>query len=513
MFYQKLKYGFVSFLFSAVIFQTAHTKEADSKAVVAQVREYRVQNEAKILNELVKLLSIPNVASDRENIYKNTEHLMSMLQKRGVKTSLFEVDAGSPAVFGELQVPGAKHTVVLYMHYDGQPVNRENWRSDPWQPDLRDPNGSELSLSGLQTPFPTEARLYARSASDDKSPILAMLTALDALEQAGIPLSFNLKFFLEGEEEAGSSNLAAILEKYAGVLKADAWIFCDGPVHQTRRKKVSFGARGVTGVRMTVYGPVRPLHSGHYGNWAPNPIVLLTHLLASMRDTQGRILIDGFYEDVRPPTETERRALAEAPDIEEMLRHELGLAWSEGEGRLEERIMLPALNIRNIASGGAAARNAIQTEATAVVGFRLVPNQTIERVRELAEAHIRKQGFHIVNAAPDQETRRSHKKIIRLQWGDGYQPFRTSMDLPVSKAVMQVVEEAAGEAIVKLPTSGGSLPLFIFDRALKTPLIMVPMVNHDNNQHAENENLRIQNLWDGIEVYAALLARLGQVWE
>ncbi|NIR48445.1 M20/M25/M40 family metallo-hydrolase, partial [candidate division KSB1 bacterium] len=245
----------------------------------------------------------------------------------------------------------------------------------------------------------------------------------------------------------------------------------------------------------------------------PNPIVLLVHLLASMRDPDGNLLIDGFNDNVRPITETERAALAQSPNIDAELKRELGLAWSEGEGRLEERIMLPALNLRGIQSGGAAARNAIQTEATAVLGFRLVPDQTLERVKQLVEGHIRKQAFYIVSQTPDMQTRRMHSRIVKLQWGKGYPPLRTSMDLPVSKAVVRVIEGAVGEPIVKLPTFGGSLPLFIFDKVLNTPVIVVPMVNHDNNQHAENENLRVQNLWDGIEVYASILAKLGQVWD
>lgn len=490
----------------------AGTRAQDARAIVMKVREYRSEKELKILKDLVDLLAIPNVASDSPNIQRNATHLMSMLQARGVRAQLLRIDHTPPAVFGELRTPGAEKTVVLYMHYDGQPVNPENWWSEPWKPALRDQAGQEQSFAALTAPIDPEWRIYARSASDDKSPIVAVLTAMDALQSADIPLSVNIKFFLEGEEEAGSPNLATVLEKYADLLSADAWFFCDGPVHQTRRQQVLFGARGVTGLRLTVYGPVRPLHSGHYGNWAPNPIGLLAHLLASMRDTEGRILIDGFYDAVRPLSETERRALAESPNIDRELRHELGLARSEGVGRLEERIMLPALNLRGISSGGAAARNAIQTEATAALGFRLVPDQTLAKIRGLVESHIRNQGFHLVYRTPDLQIRRRHEKIVKLEWGRGYEPFRTSMDLPVARAVVHVIEDAIGVRLVKLPTAGGSLPLFVFDQILKTPVIIVPMVNHDNNQHAENENLRIRNLWDGIELYAILLARLGQVW-
>jgi acetylornithine deacetylase/succinyl-diaminopimelate desuccinylase-like protein len=492
----------------------------EAQAIRTKARSYRAEHEVTILRELVALLSLPNIASDRSNIGKNADHIVSMLHRRGVQTQRLQVEGSPPVVYGELRAPGAQRTIIIYVHYDGQPVDPAQWATDPWTPVLRDKpldqGGREIPISSLQAPINGEWRLYARSASDDKSPIIAVLTAIDALRAAQIPLSVNLKFFFEGEEEAGSPHLPSIIQKYSELLKADAWILCDGPVHQTRQMQIYFGARGVTDLEMTVYGPARPLHSGHYGNWAPNPVVLLSHLLSSMRDTDGRILIPGFYDDVRPLTETERRALAEVPSVETEMKHALGLAWSEGSGKpLVEQIMRPALNLRGIHGGhvGAKAQNAVPTEATASIDFRLVPDQTPEKVRSRVEAHIRQQGFFIVYDTPDWETRRNHPKIVKLDWGPGYPPARTSMDLPVSRAVVRAIEEMTGAPIVKMPSLGGSVPMYLFLDVLKTPVIGVPIVNHDNNQHAANENLRLRNLWDGIETFAALLARLGPAWQ
>ncbi|MCS6817168.1 MAG: M20/M25/M40 family metallo-hydrolase [Blastocatellia bacterium] len=492
----------------------------DVRATRERVRAYRFAHERAILGELVEFLSIPNVASDREAIRRNAEFLKRMLERRGIRAEILQVGDAPPAVYGELLVPNARRTIVFYAHFDGQPVDPSQWASDPWKPVLRDRplehGGREIPWSAIPTPIPGEWRLYARSASDDKSPIVALLVALDALRAAAIPLSVNLKFFFEGEEEAGSPHLRAILQKYADRLKADAWVLCDGPVHQTRRQQVYFGARGIVDLELTVYGPVRPLHSGHYGNWAPNPAALLAHLLASMRDENGRIRIAGFYDDVRPLTESERRALAETPDIEASLREELGLGWSEGEGRrLVELIMAPALNVRGLRAGhvGETAQNAIPTEATASIDFRLVPDQTPESVRRRVEEHIRQQGFTIVSEEPTLDQRRQHPRIARLVWGSGYPPARTSMDLPVSRAIVRLIEETVGAPIVKMPTLGGSIPMYLFQELLQVPIIGVPIVNHDNNQHAANENLRIQNFWDGIELYAALFAHLGRVLE
>lgn len=487
-----------------------------AQTIRAKIAEYRRAHEMDILRELADFLSIPNVASDGENITRNARWLTSRLHRRGIRARLLQANGSPPAVYGELPTPGARRTIILYAHYDGQPVVPTLWETDPWQPVLKDERGRLIPWSSLSSPVNGEWRLYARSASDDKAPIVAILAAIDALRDARIPLSVNVKFLFEGEEEAGSPHLPAIINRYADLLRADALLLCDGPVHQTRRMQVFFGARGVVDLEMTVYGPTRPLHSGHYGNWAPNPAALLTHLLASMRDTEARILIDGFYDDVRPLTETERRALAEHPHIDTQLRRTLGLARTEGEGRpLVEQIMQPAMNIRGLESGrvGAQARNVIPTEARASIDFRLVPRQTPDKVRSLVEAHIRRQGFFIVHQTPDIETRRAHANIVKLEWGPGYPPARTSMDLPVSRAVVRVIEEAVGRSIIRLPTLGGSGPMYLFLDVLKVPAIGVPIVNHDNNQHAPNENLRLQNLWDGINIYAHLLGRLGEVWE
>jgi acetylornithine deacetylase/succinyl-diaminopimelate desuccinylase-like protein len=346
---------------------------------------------------------------------------------------------------------------------------------------------------------------------------VGLLTALDALTAAGVAPSINLKFFFEGEEEAGSPHLEEMLRRHGDRLKADAWVLCDGPVHQSRRQQVYFGARGVTDLEITVYGPLHAPHSGHYGNWAPNPAVVLAHLLATLRDTDGRIRVTGYYDDVRPLTAEERQALADVPDVDADLRRAFGLAATEAGGaRLVERILLPALNLRGIEAGrvGAAAANAIPTEATASIDLRLVPDQTPEKARRRIEAYLREQGWQIVHDVPDAETRRRHApRLVRLEWGSGYPPARTRLDLPISRAVVRAIEEATGGPVYRLPTLGGSVPMYLFTERLGVPVVGVPTVNHDNNQHAANENLRLQNLWDGIEVYAALIARLGDLLE
>lgn len=484
------------------------------------VDAYRASHEREIIREFAEFLAIPNNAADSVNIRRNADYISAMLQKRGIHTRLLEVQNSPPIVYAELPSPGATHTLIFYAHYDGQLVDPSQWTTPPWQPTLRDgpleQGGNPVSLDALPASIPGEWRIYARSTGDDKAPIQALMSALDALRATGRQPSVNLKFFFEGEEEAGSSHLPQAIAQYADLLRSDGWMLCDGPVHQTRKMLLSFGVRGVTDLEITVYGPIRPLHSGHYGNWAPNPAVLLANLLASMRDNNAHVKIKGFYEQVRPVSEAERKAISDQPNDDQALRDELAIPWTEGEPEaLALRILQPALNVRGIEVGhvGEKTQNAIPTQAVASIDFRLVPDQRPDDVRNLVEDHIRAQGFYIVHQPPTAQDRRQHPKIILLNWGAGYPAARTPIDSPIALAVATTIEQTLGEPIVKSPSSGGSVPMYLFTEVLRTPAIGVPIANHDDNQHAANENLRLQNLWDGISMFAGLLAGVEQNWK
>lgn len=488
----------------------------------AAARAYREHNEAAIVGEFAGLLSIPNLASDSINIRRNADRLVRMLEARGFRNArLLTVPGAPPAVYGELPSPGAARTLVLYAHYDGQPLDPTQWATPPWSPMLRDrplnEEGKEIPLPALGSGgrVPPEARLYARSAGDDKASIIAMLTAIDAMRAQHLEQSVNLKVFFEGEEEAGSGHLRQILETYAATLSGDGWLFCDGPVHPSGRAELVFGQRGVTGLELTVYGPNRALHSGHYGNWAPNPAALIANLIASMRDDDGHIKIAGYYEDVRPISPAERKAIAALPPYDETLRHTFGLARTEAnDANLAERTMLPALNVRGIRVGGVreTGSNTIAPEAYASFDLRLVPNQTPERVQRLVEEHIRRQGYFVVHDSATMAVRLAHAKVARVEWESGYPPSRAPLDGPFGRAVLATLDDGAPQPLLALPTSGGSGPAYLFEQVLHVPMISLPIANYDDNQHAANENLRIQNLWDGIETYVALLTGIGDRW-
>ena len=453
---------------------------------LTEARSYVAAHRPQILASFQEFVSIPNIAADRAGLDRNAEYIASALRKRGVTTTFLEVPGAPRVIFGEIAVPGAATSVTFYAHYDGQPVEPAKWDTPPFTPTLR------------------AERLYGRSTSDDKAPIQAILTALDA----GAKPTVTIRFFFEGEEEAGSPHLQAILEKYKAQLRTDLWLICDGPVDQSRKQQVYFGARGVAGASVTVFGSNRELHSGHYGNWAPNPAMMLARLLASMKDDDGRVLIEGFYDGVEPLGKTEREAIASAPENDVALRHELGLARTEGSGKLLDSLITePALNIQGFASAsvGPTARNVIPSIATAEIGIRLVKGVDARSELDRLAAHIRKQGDFLTDHEPDLDTRLTHPKIAMLVRKEGYNAARTSMDLPISRKVLATVREARGP-VVALPTLGGSVPLYLFTDFLNTPAIGIPIANHDNNQHSSNENIRLQNLWDGVETMAALLA-------
>jgi acetylornithine deacetylase/succinyl-diaminopimelate desuccinylase-like protein len=483
-----------------------------SQSSTASVRTYRSTHEAQIFNEFVEFLSIPNIATDSVNIERNATLLIAMMMRRGIQAVRMTGENSPPVVFGELKTPGASRTIGFYAHYDGQPVDSSKWSSEPFKPVLRN---KPLELGGRVIPLPNagikfdpEWRLYARSASDDKAPIMAMLAAIDALKAANIRLNANLKFLFDGEEEAGSPHLGDIVKRNADSLAADVWICADGPVHQSRRQQLYFGVRGIVKVDVTVYGANRALHSGHYGNWSPNPALRLAKLLAGMKDERGRVLIDGFYDGVVPLGDDEQRALRELPATDPELMQEYGLAGTDGSGRtLAELINEPSLNIDGLRSEdvGRQSRTIIPAEATATIDMRLVKGiQPREQVDRLI-AHIKKQGYFVVAEEPTQELRLKHALIARIVSEEGYPAVRTSMSLPIVKKVIAAVEQAMGKKPLMLPTMGGSGPLWAIDVATKAPQVGVPIVNHDNNQHSSNENLRIQNLWDGIEIFAALM--------
>ena len=457
-----------------------------------EVSDYRAAHEAAIVGQLDDLVRLKSVAADPQGLAATGATLESLLKARGFETRSWSANGSPPIVYGLLKSPGARRTAIFYAHYDGQPETRAQWSSDPVEPVM------------------PEWRLFGRATADDKSAIVAFLTAFDALKALHRRPSVNIKVVWEGEEEASSAHLDTILKDHAAELRADVWLIGDGPVHQSRTQTIYFGARGSMGLDATIYGPLRALHDGHYGNWVPNPAAMAAELISQMRDGEGRITIPNFADDVRPLSAAEQAAIARLPPVESDLKKEFGIARTEGGEGLTASTMRPSINIRGIRSGqvGAEANNAIPVDAVLSVDFRLVPGQTTQRVQDKVEAFLKAKGWTVVRQTPDLATRLANPRIIKLNWGGGYPALRSDMTSPAAKGVIAAAETAAGGPVALLPMMGGSVPINLFDELFHVPIIGLPLGNHDNNQHAANENLRLRNLWDGINLYAAMMAQL-----
>jgi len=497
----------ISLLFSAMAF--AQTQDLE------KIHSYREKNEASIYSDFISFLKIPNVATDTVNIRKNAEFLVQFMNARRISdVQLLEADDKNvpPVVYGAIKVPGATETVIFYAHYDGQPVNPALWANGlhPFQPQLVSGRIDEEGSIQTSVNFPVNDnwRTYARGASDDKAGVMAILNAFTAIKESGLKFPYNIKFFFEGEEEQGSTHLHQILDKYRSQLQSDLWIICDGPVHQSGRKQIVFGARGDAHLTLKVYGPKNPLHSGHYGNWVPNPVMILSKLLASMKDDNGRVTIKDFYNDVIPLSATEKQALKNIPAVDEDLKKKIGFAKEEMNGKsLMESINLPSLNINGIESSnvGTIQANVIPISATAVIDLRLVLGNDWKRQQQKVIDHIIKQGFYVTENEPTDEERSSHPKIVQVKRGMGDNAERTSMDWPGAKSVVAAVQQTTKDRVLQVPTLGGSLPLEDFVKVLNAKFLIVPIANYDNNQHAENENIKLRNFWEGIDMMAAIM--------
>ena len=502
-------------LVAAALGVAAGARADEARAIAAAAKHVAAHEEA-IVGELRSLLALPNVATSEADIRRNADRLAEMLGRRGFTGEILDKPGVPLSVYGERKTPGAKRTLLFYAHFDGQPVSPESaWETPPFEPVLRsgrmEDGAPVIAWTDARYPLPDDARIYARSSSDDKGPIVAMLAAIDALDAASIPLSANLKVFFEGEEEQGSPNLARTLAANRERLAADLWLFGDGPIDPRGLPRLALGARGVMGFRLTVFGAATSLHSGHYGNVAPNPGARLAALIASMRAGDGRITIAGI--EAPPPSEASLALARTGFDTAGMLAS-AGIGAAESGLDYGESILRPALNLTQLLYGGSGGqRNAIDPEATAGFDLRLVPGMKVDAARRAIEGHVRDQGYVLLDAPPTLEERLKNPKLARLDFGDdGYPAAMSSPGHPGVARVMAVARAATNGEVRIAPLMGGSLPIAPIGEVLGAPFVIVPIVNADNNQHAPNENLRMRELRRGIGFYAALLAEAGKDW-
>lgn len=478
-----------------------------STMVFSQIKEDALQAKAvKTLYDLKEFIALPNDAAKPDDIGTNLRWLTKRFGELGFNTILLESET-VPSFFATLPMKPGLPTVLFYMHFDGQAVDKSKWdQKNPYEMVLKsNTNGqwNALPFDSLKTQFDEKWRVFGRSVSDDKGPIIMFLNALEWIKKENIPLAFNVKVILDGEEEQGSPSLANMVKTYKELLEADLLIINDGPVHDSGLSTLVFGARGITEVKLTAYGPNKPLHSGHYGNYIPNPNFIMARALASLKDKNGKVLIEGFYDGITLDDET-KALLKEFPVNPAKMLADLGVAKPETVGgTYQESLQFPSLNVRGMQSAwvGDEARTVIPDKAIAEIDIRLVPESDGKRLQELFKKHLQSQGFYVVENEPTAEERQKYADIIRFETGGIMPAFRTPIDNPYTPWLTQILSQNSGEKIVKVRISGGTVPISPFVNELKIPAITVPLVNPDNNQHSPNENLELKQVIYGLKTF------------
>jgi acetylornithine deacetylase/succinyl-diaminopimelate desuccinylase-like protein len=463
-------------------------------------------------DEFYALHSLPNDAHFPADIEKNVQWCENAFAKRGFTTQRLKTET-VPLLLAERRVTNAKKTVLIYLQIDGQPVDSSKWdQESPWTPTLKekDANGkwNALPFEKLKSgAIDRDWRIFVRSAADAKGPAMAYLASLDALKELKSEPNFNMKVIMDFEEELGSPHLPAAVGQYKNELAADQLIIFDGPRHVSNQPTLSFGARGICELTLTVFGPRTPMHSGNYGNYTPNPALRLAQLLASMKDDDGRVIIPGFYDGV-VLTEEEKKVLKKVPDDESEIKKFLGIAERDKIGdNFQESLQYPTLNIRGLDAlyVGEQVRTLIPAKAIAEIDIRLVPSSDPKKLIDLVRKHTEAKGYYLIDREPTEEERLRYPRIASMQSSISYLAFQTPFDSDCGKWLSKAMRAAFGKEPIKIRITGGSIPISPFVTTLGIPAVAVPTVNADNNQHAENENIRVGNYIDAVKTFLAIM--------
>ncbi len=479
------------------------------------LRKYALQS----FPEYLELLSIPNVATvPGQHIIDNANWLKAAFEKRGFKIVMAE-NKNHPLVLGELTPTSASQkTILYYIHFDGQPVINSQWsQPNPFKPVLKKKSSTgqwEVVDMGemMKLDFDPELRLFGRSTSDDKGPIGMFLASLDLIKAQGLKMGNNVKIILDSEEENNSPGIAAVVEQHKDFLKSDAVVILDAAAHPSGKPNLVFGNRGVVTLTLIAYGPKSPLHSGHYGNYVPNPAMNLVQLLASMKDAKGKVTIPG-YDASTQLSRDDLNVLHATGDDEAAIKKRVGIASSDQvAATYGESLQYPSLNIRGLsaASVGSESANIIPKDATAEIDIRTTQEAGGTYLIGLLKKHIEQQGYHLQDHAPTDDERAQYAKIIQIKTGTPSEAARQ----PLNSAIRLWGEGALSDAFVGLPNSpkpvliramGATVPTYEIVSPLRVPFVLVPSVNADNNQHAYDENLRLGNYIFGMRQISALL--------
>jgi len=491
--------------------------EAQSESLAADEIRRNVDDNVNVAVALYReFLSLPNDANHPDDIEKLVVWMEGAFGERGFETRRIPTE-GSPALYAARLQENASKTVLVYLQADGQPVDPGAWaQSDPFVPVLKfrdsDGNWRAIDWPSIEERYDPDWRIFARSASDSKGPMTQFLMAIQLLDELGAAPDYNLKVIIDTEEELGSPNLAAAIRLHRDLLASDLLLIFDGPPHASNRPTVTFGARGIAAVTLVAYGPRVAQHSGHYGNFVPNPAFDMARILASMKSRDGIITIPGFYDGVELSDEV-RTTLAAVPDDEAAILDSMGLSRADSLApTLQEAIQYPSLNIRGMAAAwiGDESRTIIPPTATAELDIRLVSESNPERLIGLVRTHIEAQGYTVLDHAPSDAERRQYERIVSMNHDISYRAFRSPVDSPAGVMARAGLVALNGEEPILIRTMGGSIPISPIIAALDVPAAVVPTVNIDNNQHSPNENLRLGNFIDGIATLMSVLSQSPQ---
>ncbi len=434
------------------------------------------RNFMNALEDLKVLSRIRSVSTKGEGIYEMVEALVSVMEKYGLKAKVLSTK-GYPAIYAE---EGEGRTILFYNHYDVQPPDPiDEWESPPFEPAIK------------------EGKIFGRGVADNKGDIISRLLAVKAVRESMGKLPVKVKFLIEGEEEIGSPNLKSLIEENKNLLKADACIWESGGITWDDRPIIALGVKGILYVELEARGAYTELHSS-YAPMVPNPAWRLIEALSLLRDRDGRILIDGFYDDVLEPGDFEISLLRDIPFDEAKFEESIGVKLLFRGDELKERyIFSPTCNICGIVSGytGEGSKTIIPPYARAKIDFRLVPDQRSEDILGKLRAFLDKKGFG----------------DIKINWWEGEEPSRTPPDDPFVDFVKERAREVYGKEPVIYPSFAGTGPMHPVREILKVPVVCIGTGYPESRCHAPNENIRISDFILSTKLIASIISG-GSVW-
>uniref|UniRef100_UPI004047EBAF M20/M25/M40 family metallo-hydrolase n=1 Tax=Algoriphagus sp. TaxID=1872435 RepID=UPI004047EBAF len=465
------------------------------------------------ITQLRSFLAIPNHGVSLEAIEQNLDWCQAEFESLGYQTTALKSDT-VPYLMAQKIIDPNLPTILVYLQIDGQPVDSKRWnQSNPFYAVLKNCESSpcvDVPWENLDQNWNLDWKIFARSASDSKGPAIAFIQALRIMQQEGISEAFNCKVILDFQEELGSPTLPALVTQNKDLFAADLMLIMDGTRPPGNVPTLTFGARGIATLKLTLFGAATDLHSGQYGNFAPNPVFAMSRLLATMKDENGRVLVPGFYDGIELSA-AQKELINRVPEDRKAMLESLGISQAEWVGETyQEAMQYPTLNVRGIQGGwvGEEVRTIIPSHVTVEIDMRLVAETPAERQIQLVKDHLRAQGFFLLDSLPTNVQRRNHSKLIQVEARIGSKPFKTPLDSSIGNWLRSAMDEALGEGgAVSMQATGGSQPIEPFISTLGIPAVALRIPNPDSNIHAPNENLRLGNFLEGLKMCLGVLTR------